>query len=159
MTYNPTAPDEIALCMMDVQTYIKRGDALNPLNPLNPLIKAALLHYQLEAIHPFESGNGKLGRICITQYLYNTQRLCHVILPVSEYLQAHKVEYFDRIRAVHDFGQYEQRIKFFLRAVAETAEASLQRIDAVLQMRAKNKAAISTCGKDAGYLQVACRCT
>ena len=76
-TYNPTEPMEIKSCMADVQKYIGREDAIDP------LIKAAMLHYQIEAIHPFESGNGKLGRIVVAQYLNKTGLLKSTLLPIS----------------------------------------------------------------------------
>ena len=94
-TYNPTQPEEIKPCMADVQEYIKRKDAIDT------LIKVALLHYQIEAVHPFESGNGKIGRIVFAQYLYKIGLLKSTMLPVSELLLMDKVEYFDRLNAVH----------------------------------------------------------
>ena len=53
--YNPPTPEKVASCMNDLDEYINRNDTIDP------LIKTALLHYQLEVIHPFDSGNGKIG--------------------------------------------------------------------------------------------------
>jgi len=149
--YNPPAPEDITLCMNDIQRYIKRVDNIDI------LIKTALLHYQLEAIHPFQSGNGKIGRILIALYLFKKKVLGHTLLPISEFLAANKVEYFDRIKAVHDFGKYEQWIKFFLTALAATADTALQRLEKALQLREKNITTIKTSNKDVKYLLDACQ--
>jgi Fic family protein len=144
--YNPPAPEDIALCMNDMQRYIKREDAIDA------LIKTALLHYQLEAVHPFESGNGKIGRILIALYLFEKNVLRHTLLPISEFLQTHKVEYFDRIRAVHDFGKYEQWVKFFLQVLAATADTTIKRTEKALRLRERNMELIHAESKDAKYL-------
>ena len=145
--YNPTAPNDIKPCMDDIQEYIKRKDAINP------LIKVALLHYQLEAIHPFESGNGKIGRILVHLYLRHTSTLKYGFLPLSEILETHKVEYFDRIKAIIYHGHYEQWVKFFLRAFIAAADIALKRTEAMLDLRQNSIAAIKEQGgKDTPHL-------
>jgi Fic family protein len=148
-TYNPTKPEEIKSCMKDIQEYIKRDDSTNL------LIKAALLHYQLEAVHPFESGNGKIGRILIAQYLYETGLLKSTLLPISEFLLIDKVEYFDRINAVHYWGRFEQWIKYFLKIVGVAAETTLSHIEAVIKLREQYVAQINDVDKDVKYLFIA----
>jgi Fic family protein len=145
-TYNPTKPDEIVLCMADMQEYIKRKDTIDP------LIKAALLHYQIEAIHPFESGNGRIGRIIIAQYLYETGLLKYTLLPISELLLMDKVEYFDRLNAVHYWGRYEQWIKFFLKTLETVADKTLRSVETVLRLRATHISIIKNEKKDVTYL-------
>lgn len=135
-TYNPPNPNELGSYMMDIQKFIRRTDATDT------LIKAALLHYQIEVVHPFESGNGKIGRIVMLLYLFKMKILTSSILPISEFFETHKVEYFDRIKAVHNLGEYEQLIKFFLKALIISADVSIRQIENVLQLRNKNLAII-----------------
>jgi Fic family protein len=115
--------------MSDIQRYINRID------PVNFLTKTALLHYQMEVVHPFESGNGKIGCLLILLYLFKKGILTHTALPVSEVLLANKVEYFDRIAAVYNYGHYEQWVKFFLRMISLSATTSNQRIEKMIQLR------------------------
>ena len=145
-TYNPTEPKEIKPCMADVQEYIRREDAIDT------LIKAALLHYQIEAIHPFESGNGKIGRIAIAQYLYETGLLRSTLLPISEFLLMEKVEYFDRLDAVHYKGRYEQWIMFFLRIIETAADTALRCVEAAIKQRERHILLIKNENKDVKYL-------
>ena len=145
-TYNPTAPVEIKTCMADVQKYIEREDAIDT------LIKAALLHYQIEAIHPFESGNGKMGRIVVAQYLNKTGLLKSTLLPISEFLLMDKMEYFDRLNAVHYHGRYEQWIKFFLRVIEVTAKTTLENVETTIKLRSQYISSIKNENKDVEYL-------
>jgi Fic family protein len=144
--YNPPEPGEISSCMADIQRFIKRNDNIDV------LIKVALLHYQLEVVHPFESGNGKIGRILILMYLFEKQILSHTLIPISEFLEAHKVEYFDRIKAVHNRGDYEQWVKFFLSMLAVVTDISIRQIEKALQLRDRNIALIRANEKDVKYL-------
>jgi len=148
-TYNPPESGELIVGMLDIQKFIGRIDTMDI------LIKAALLHYQLEVVHPFESGNGKIGRILTLMYLFKTGILTNGFLPISEFFEAHKIEYFDRIKAVHNLGEYEQWIKFFLKALIVSANTSLKRIENILQLREENsekiKANISS-ARDEKYL-------
>ena len=56
-TYNPTSPNHLPRALRDLEKFICRND------DIDPLINAALAHYQFETIHPFLSGNGRVGRI------------------------------------------------------------------------------------------------
>lgn len=145
-TYNPTEPEEIKACIADVQEYIRRKD------PIDPLVKAAMLHYQLEAIHPFESGNGRIGRILIALYLFETGLLRHTLLPISEFLLMDKVEYFDRLNAIHYWGRYEQWIKFFLKILEAASSTTFRRVEAALKLRELNVSAIKAEDKDVKHL-------
>ncbi len=149
--YDPPEPEEINSCMIDIQKFIKRKDSIDA------LIKTALLHYQLEVVHPFESANGKIGRILIALSLFHNNIAKQALLPISEFLEVNKVEYFDRIRAVHNFGEYEQWVKFFLKGIGVTADLCLRRIDALIQYREKCFALFKSYERDLKYLPDAFR--
>ena len=107
---------------------------------LHPLIKAALLHYQFETIHPFLDGNGRVGRLLITLFLMGVNVISSPVLYLSCYLKLNRIEYYDRMSEVRKTGNYEQWIKFFLRGIAETAEDATETIDRLNALHRKSEA-------------------
>lgn len=99
---------------------------------LDPLVKMAIMHYQFEAIHPFEDGNGRTGRIMNILYLVDKGLLDIPVLFLSRYIIEHKASYYEGLRQVTEAQQWEQWILFMLRAVAVTAQ---QTFDQVLRIR------------------------
>lgn len=86
---------------------------------LDPLIKMAVAHYQFEAIHPFVDGNGRTGRILNLLYLVQTELLeIPGALPVARIIQ-NKAEYYRRLRAVTEQGDWEGWLLFMLTAVED----------------------------------------
>ena len=115
----------------------------------NALIQCALIHYQFETIHPFLDGNGRTGRLLITLFLIERKLLCAPSLYISYYLKKNRVEYYDRMSEVRKSGNYEQWIKFFLRALAESAKNATQTIEKLTALQKENEAKIKTLGRSA----------
>ena len=90
---------------------------MNQVGYLPPLVQCALIHYQFETIHPFNDGNGRIGRLLITLHLLDQQVLDYPVLYLSAYLKVHQQEYYDRLQQVRQSGQYEKWIAFFLEGV------------------------------------------
>ncbi|HEC13420.1 MAG TPA: Fic family protein [Acidiferrobacteraceae bacterium] len=84
---------------------------------LPPLVRCALIHYQFETIHPFNDGNGRVGRLLITFYLVWKKILEQPMLYLSAYLKAHQQEYYDRLMQVRNSGNYEAWTRFFLEGI------------------------------------------
>ena len=121
--YIPPNPQDMIEAMSDLEKYINADDTLDP------LLRAALIHYQFETIHPFLDGNGRIGRLLIMLFLMQTHLLSTPALYVSCYLKSNRIEYYDRMSEVRKSGNYEQWISFFLRAVASTAQDAIETID------------------------------
>lgn len=66
----------------------------NKKDKTDPLLKMAMAHYQFEAIHPFNDGNGRTGRILNLLYLVNQGLITHPVLYLSKYIIEHKDEYY-----------------------------------------------------------------
>lgn len=105
---------------------------------VDPLLKIALLHYQFETIHPFLDGNGRIGRLLITLLLIEEQSLSHEILYMSYYFKRNRIEYCDRLMEIRTKGDYEQWVKFFLRAVMESAQDAIDTITDLNALHQKN---------------------
>lgn len=101
---------------------------------LDPLIKMAVAHYQFEAIHPFEDGNGRTGRILNLLYLIEQDLLSLPILYLSRYILENKRDYYRHLLAVTSEGNWEGWIRYILQAVAETSIWTLAKITAVREL-------------------------
>lgn len=134
--YIPPSPADMLAAMSDLEKYINGDD------PTDPLIRAALIHYQFETIHPFLDGNGRIGRLLVLLFLMQEKVLSTPALYLSCFLKSNRVEYYDRMTEVRKSGNYEQWVKFFLRAVAETAEDAIETIDKLTKLHDKTLAMI-----------------
>ncbi len=102
---------------------------------LPPLILAGLLHYQLEAIHPFVDGNGRVGRLLITLFLCEAGTLPLPLLYLSGYFERTRDEYYDWLLAVSRAGDWPGWLLYFLTAVTAQAEEALECARALLSLR------------------------
>lgn len=141
--YIPPSPNDMLEAMSDLEKYINADDELDA------LIRAALIHYQFETIHPFLDGNGRVGRLLITLFLMEKKVLSTPALYISYFLKKNRVEYYDRMTEVRAKGNYEQWVTFFLRALLESAEDATATIDELIALHDKNAAVISGMGRAA----------
>ncbi len=128
-TFVPPPPHEVPNALTDLERFLHAKDDL----PV--LVKVGLAHAQFETIHPFLDGNGRIGRLLITFLLTERRLLARPVLYLSHYFKRHRTEYYDRLQAVRDQGDWEGWLAFFLRGVAEVAAEAAQTAAAVLRMR------------------------
>lgn len=139
--YIPPSPDDMTEAMSDLEKYINADDRLDG------LIRAALIHYQFETIHPFLDGNGRIGRLLITLFLMEKKILTTPALYISYFLKKNRVEYYDRMTEVRSKGNYEQWVKFFLQAIAESAKDAIAAIDELTALHDKNVDLVAGMGR------------
>lgn len=84
-----------------------------------PLVRIALVHQHFEAIHPFLDGNGRIGRLLISLLLVHWNLLPMPLLYLSAYFENHRQEYYDRLLAVTEHGDWRGWLLYFLQGVAE----------------------------------------
>lgn len=111
----PPPPGEMLEALDNLERYLYRDDELPP------LVRCALLHYQFETIHPFNDGNGRVGRLLITLFLVWKGILGEPMLYLSAYLKAHQQEYYDRLTQVRTDGNFEAWVRFFLDGICSVS--------------------------------------
>lgn len=102
---------------------------------LPPLVHAGVAHAQFETIHPFLDGNGRVGRLLITFLLVHGGVLSRPLMYLSYFLKRNRPEYYDRLTAVRESGDWEGWLRFFLRGVAEAASEATATAGAILRLR------------------------
>jgi Fic family protein len=128
-SFVPPPPDEVAPALSALERFLHAGD------PPPPLVQVGLAHAQFETIHPFLDGNGRVGRLLITFLLTERRLLARPVLYLSHYLKRHRGEYYQRLQAVRDEGDWEAWLAFFLRGVAAVSQEATQTAAAILRMR------------------------
>lgn len=113
---------------------------------LPTLIHCGLAHAQFETIHPFLDGNGRVGRLLITFLLCHRSVLHRPLLYLSYYLKRHRAEYYDRLMAVREAGDWEGWLRFFVRGVAQTAEDAANTARSIVGLREQHRQSLQEQG-------------
>ena len=91
----------------------------------NVFIRAALIHYQFETIHPFIDANGRVGRLLNTLYLIENGIIKKPVLKWSEILWEQRNHYYSELQYTHETGIFENWIIFFLTTINEAIQRTL----------------------------------
>ena len=103
-SYVPPLPDEIPGLFSNLEKYIHSN------SEQDKIVQIAVSHYQFEAIHPFEDGNGRIGRLLISLMLYNKGFVSYPYIYLSEFFEEHRREYYDLLLGVSERGDWESWI-------------------------------------------------
>ncbi|HQW12969.1 MAG TPA: Fic/DOC family N-terminal domain-containing protein [Saprospiraceae bacterium] len=117
--FTPISPEKLNDGLEQLFTYIKVSS-----DPI--LIKTALMHLEFEALHPFQDGNGRIGRMLITLLLWSSGTISEPHFYVSGYMEEHKDEYIDTMRNVSENNNWEAWCIFFLNAIEKQAIRNLE---------------------------------
>jgi len=107
-------------------------DYMNLSDDVSRLLKVGLMHYYFETIHPYEDGNGRLGRTLILLYLIRLKVLSEPILYLSPFFDKNKEEYYDLLMKTRKEGDYLTWLKFFLDGVKEMSEDTAKRMKKII---------------------------
>jgi Fic family protein len=98
--HTPPPPQDVSGLMFELLEWWNK-----PANELSPVLSAAILHYRLEAIHPFADGNGRAGRALALWELYRRGFDTHHIFSVDEYYWEDRPRYYAALDAVRHAGE------------------------------------------------------
>lgn len=125
----PPPPDMVIPTMKELEKFFQSKDSIPP------LVKIALIHAQFETIHPFLDGNGRVGRLLITFYLFWKGILSRPLLYLSFYLKKNRPEYYDLLMKVRTEGAWEDWIKFFLKGISETSQEAANTAKEIINLK------------------------
>ncbi len=128
--YVPISPDQLAPAMNELVYFMNNGK-------MRPLIRAAIVHVEFEALHPFEDGNGRIGRMLITLMLWNLGIISQPNFFVSGYFENHKDEYIERMRSVSENGDWTSWCIFFLKAMHSQASINIETTDKIFALHSE----------------------
>lgn len=127
----PPPPSETPDAMSALERYINRGDAL----PSEALIDIALVHYQIETIHPFADGNGRIGRMLIALMTVKSGLLQMPALYLSPVIERDKDAYIDKMYEVSARGRWADWLNYFFGVVARSCRETIDTIDRLLALQ------------------------
>ncbi len=130
-TYVPPPVDEMKNALGAMETFIHAD------TELPALVRAGLVHYQFEAIHPFLDGNGRVGRLLVLLLLREWNVLSQPLLNLSAYFEHYRQEYYDHLLAVSQHGKWEEWLRFFLRGISAQAQDSIFRMTRLQGIRTR----------------------
>lgn len=135
-TFVPPNPIDLPRLLTEWENYYHSEDR-------DPLIQLAVIHAYFEMLHPFNDGNGRIGRILIPLFLYEKKALSRPMFYLSGYLDARREEYIRYLRELERPGGWDQWIRFFLEAITAQARSNAQTARAVIELYAELKVRVN----------------
>ncbi len=108
----------VAILMSDLFQWLQQTD-------LHPLVASSIFHYEFEFIHPFEDGNGRMGRFWQSLLLYQWSAVFEH-LPIESMIFAHQQDYYQALNQSTEAGDSAPFIAFMLQAIQSTLDDTPQ---------------------------------
>jgi Fic family protein len=146
----PPPPDHLLRDgLLAWQDWIRQNSALPS------LVRIAAAHYQFETLHPFNDGNGRLGRLVAVLQLMVHGDLRHPILNISPWLERNRSEYQDGLLEVSATGSWDKWVQFFCAAIHSEALEVIARVDRLLALRTEFRRELDTARAKGVSLRIA----
>ena len=106
--------DRVPALMADLFEWLEKSD-------VHPLVKSCVFHYEFEFIHPFQDGNGRMGRMWQTVILKDWKEV-FAWIPVESLVKEHQAEYYKALSASDTKADSTAFIEFMLGLLEATIE-------------------------------------
>lgn len=106
---------------------------------IDPVVAVAMSHYQFETLHPFNDGNGRIGRLLVVLQLYVHEVLSEPTLTVSPWFEARRAEYYDRLLAVSTTGSWDEYVRFFATGIRDSADLTRRQMMSLVAVQEELK--------------------
>ncbi|MFH5805987.1 Fic family protein [Alienimonas sp. DA493] len=146
----PAPPERLEECLDAFGDYLGRSP-----RPIDPLVDVFVSHYQFETIHPFEDGNGRVGRLLLAVCFPRWGCLTKPWLYMSPFFESHRQEYFDALFGVSARGDWASWIGLCLRGVIEVADDTIRRCKQLMTLREQFSERVKDSGGSARLWDVA----
>ena len=110
--------DRVPELMFDLFKWLKESD-------VHPLIKSCVFHYEFEFIHPFQDGNGRIGRLWQTVILKEWKEI-FAWLPVETLIKENQKEYYNVLGTSDSEANSTKFIEFMLSLILNTIEEIIE---------------------------------
>lgn len=134
----PPPPSEMLQGLDAFEKYLHAEDEAN-----HALVRLALIHYQFETIHPFQDGNGRIGRLLMSLLMVNWGLLPLPLLYLSAFFEGRRRDYYDLLFRVSAQGAWRDWLLFFLRGVTEQSRDAGGRVRQLQDLQNRWRAEMS----------------
>ena len=144
----PPPPERLRDLFFEWESFV------NESHSLPPLVRCALMHYQIETIHPYMDGNGRIGRLLTTLFLCASEVLTTPLLYLSAYFERDRQRYYDELLNVSVTGDWERWLSYFLEGVYLESRDVLERIRRVRSLQEEYRELFHSRGESANGLRL-----
>ena len=118
--FTPVSSSGVGDYISNLEQYIHYDD-------FNLLLQAAIIHCQFEMIHPFEDGNGRIGRLLIPLFFYYKGELPLPTFYMSSYFNQNRNLYLESLSSVSKDNDWSTWFKYFLNGIIYSSQESTQK--------------------------------
>lgn len=136
----PPAGTDLVIQVRELLSWMQDDKRKN----LDPVVAAAMVHYQFEALHPFNDGNGRIGRLLIVLQFLFQKVISEPLISASPWFEARRADYYDSLLAVGSIGDWDQWVRFFARGIEVSAQEADQRLADLIALRCELQNRITT---------------
>lgn len=136
IVYNPPGAKETKKYMDELIEFMNDFD-----DGIHPLIKAAIIHSQFESIHPYSDGNGRVGRLLVSLYLFKAKVINFPFFYISEAISIDKGIYYNMLTNSRE-NTYDEWIKYFLKKISLQTSKHIGYIDALNALYQRTRTAV-----------------
>jgi len=112
ITHMPPPPDKVIYLMKDLFSYLKNSKEIE-------LIKSCVFHYEMEFIHPFLDGNGRMGRLWQTVILMKVYPIFE-FLPFETLISETQAAYYNALAQSDRTGKSTIFIEYMLKVIDQS---------------------------------------